>query len=348
MQFTERIPNNWENGYWAGSWASGDDLYSSFGMGKNYYGNDNYCGIRFPNVSIPKGSTITSAYLKLTDEETKSCTVHAKIFGIDEDNTADFHSDPIGRSKTSASVDWDQVNQVVNTERTSADIKAIIQEIIDRAGWSSGNSIGFISQDDGTSNDNILRFWSYYGASAKAPYLEINYSPPSNLITKDLSYKVRRSMPVITKLLRYCITDQELLPVVFNGIKISKDGHDVRNTKNPNNLKISSDYNTLKYFLNDTHQIHVSEDEYTLYNVTGYIEHNLGYFPFAEVYVKDDLMSAYNPLGRFQAGSGASRSYFFYVTTTRLYFIINGWTGSSAVDFDADFYYKIFKNNLGL
>jgi hypothetical protein len=348
-QWTQIIQNNWENGSWTGAWASGDSLYSSFARGKNYYGNDCYCALRFTNVSVPKGSTINSAYLRFTAEENKSANIYSTIYGLDEDNTSDFHSDPVGRTYTTASLAWQINGQTLDTQYTSGDIGSIVAEIMGRASWSSGNSIGLILREAGsTSNDTIGRYWTYYGASAKGAYLEINYTAPVYLVSKDLLYRIRRPMTAVTKLLRYCITDPEDTPVTFTGIKIAKAGHNVLNTSNPDNLKFSSDYNTLKYYLSGTYQMHITVNSKNGYNYTAYVNHNLGYYPFAIVYAKDDLRTNYSPLGIFQAGSGAYRQFFCYVTANRLYIVVDGWSMSGDDDFYVDFYYKIFKNNLNL
>jgi len=344
-QFTQRVSAAGNDGYWAGSWFVDGSWWA---IGKNYYGDALHSAARFTNVTIPQGSTINSAYLTLTGYTNESTPqVYTRFYGLDEDNTADFTSDPISRPQTAAYTDWD-FSAVVYQQEYTIDVTSIVQEIINRAGWGSNNALGIIHVDDGSTTNYYHHFITRTGDSARAAYIEINYTPPSNLITKEILYRVRRQMTPITKLLRYCVTDPETSPVTFSGIKIAKSGHNVLNTKNPNNLKFSSDYNTLKYFMSGTAQMHVTGDAGEFYNIVGYIEHNLGYFPFAEVYARDDLMSAYCPLGRLQIGSGAYRQFFFYVTATRLYIVANGWTTSDPVDYYVDFYYKIFKNNLNL
>ena len=45
-----------------------------------------------------------------------------------------------------------------DTVYTSPDIKDIVQEIIGRGGWSSGNSMGFYLDDDGSAIYNYYIF----------------------------------------------------------------------------------------------------------------------------------------------------------------------------------------------
>lgn len=343
---TRQVAAGVDDGYWAGSWSNNS---SSGGIGKNFFGNDVYSAWRFNNITIPAGATITSATLTIKASETKSDNITFYLYGIDEDDTADFGSDPGGRAKTTANVSWNINGQTIETNYTSADITSIINEILGRAGWASGNDLGIITVVDGaTSNDKIGRFYSYDGSSSKAAILTINYTVPATLVQKDMVYKVSAPQAEITKLMRYAIEDPEDTPVPFLGIKIAKPGHNVLNTSNPNNLKFSSDYNTLKYHLSGTGQLHVLNPSMFEYNVTGFITHNLGYYPFAVVYAKDDLMSNYEPLGHWQAGSGAYRQFYFYMTTTRLYFVVTGFSMSGTDDYLVDFYYKIFRNNLNL
>lgn len=343
-QFLQDINSNGNEGYWAGSWFVNGSWWQT---GQNGFGNDLYSAGRFNNVTVPQGSTINSAYIKLYGYANESGNAYTRFYGIDEDNTADLTSDPVGRARTTAYTDWD-FNAITLNQQYSIDITAIIQEIVNRGGWGSNNSLAIIHVNDGTPISNFRHFKNWHGDSSYPVKIEINYTAPVFQKDTSLLYRVRRPIATpITKMLRYCITDPEDTAVPFLGIKIAKSGHNVLNTSNPNNLKFSSDYNTLKYFMEGASQIHVvSPGEF--YNFTGYIVHNLGYFPFAEVYAKDDLMSAYCPLGRLQVGSGAYRQFFFYVTTTRLYIVANGWSTTDDQDYYVDFYYKIFKNNLNL
>lgn len=131
-------------------------------------------------------------------------------------------------------------------------------------------------------------------------------------------------------------------------IVVAKPGFNVLSETNPNNLAFSSDYNTLKYYLAGSLSLSVNIGANLFYARRASIAHNLGYSPFYVVYVKDDLMANYQPVGRFQAGSGAYRSFIAYVTPTKLYVSAYGYSGASGDIYTVNFYYKIFKNNLGL
>jgi hypothetical protein len=343
-QFIDRVSNNLDDGYWAGSWSNSS---GSGGIGKNFLGGDVYSGWRWRNVTVPNAATITSAFLRIIAEETKSDNIFFKVFGIAEDNTSDFSSDPGGRTKTTANTASNINGQTLNTEYT-IDVTSVIQEIVNRGGWASGNALGLITQDNGTSNDKIGRFWSRDGDSTKAAQLEINYGSTSTVMDLDLKYTVRTEQ-IIEKMLRYVVTDMEVDPQPFTGIKVAKAGHNAVNTNVPEKFNFHSDFGTLKYFDAGSILLNVNHGVLTIYNDQTHVDHNLGYFPLVMVYCKDDLMSNPQPLGRFQAGSGAFRQFYYYITNSRIYFVANGYTGSLAgQNYDVTFYYKIFKNDLNL
>jgi len=130
---------------------------------------------------------------------------------------------------------------------------------------------------------------------------------------------------------------------------ISKETKNALTETDPDNLIFSSEYNTLKYYTSGTINLNVTADPYEYeYKRTSSFSHDLGYYPFYVVYVKDDIISNYQPVGRFQAGSGAVRSFYSYVTTTQLVVIAFGNAGLGGENYTAVFKYKIFKNNLDL
>lgn len=142
---------------------------------------------RFTNVTIPQGATINSATLTFTAQSTFGSNVLVKIYGIDEDDTASIASDPTGRDKTTANTDWDQNGRIEDQEYVTPSIVDIVQEIVDRGGWSSGNALGFLIVNDGSANENSH---SWYGAAngSKVPVLDVNYTSGS---TKTVLFQGR-------------------------------------------------------------------------------------------------------------------------------------------------------------
>jgi hypothetical protein len=122
-----------------------DGVYTTYSHGS---------GFRFTNVAVPQGAVILSAYLQLESIGTKSGTpVNLRIACENSDNAATFSTvdDYNSRPRTSY-VNWSNVeawNAFV--WYNSPDISSIIQQVINRAGWQSGNSIAIFVEDDGTS-----------------------------------------------------------------------------------------------------------------------------------------------------------------------------------------------------
>ena len=139
-------------------------------------------GQRFLNVTIPKGATIVTAYLTFTCRgSTSADTVNSKIKGEAADNAATFvnEADFLTRSWTTAVVSWNAIPAwTLDTEYNSPEIKTIIQEIVNRAGWASGNAMVLLWEDfDGnTVGTADRRPYSYDGSTTKCAKLHIEYT----------------------------------------------------------------------------------------------------------------------------------------------------------------------------
>lgn len=117
-------------------------------------------GLIFRNVQIPVGATIKSAYIQFTcdDDDNQEGPLPINIWGINEANTSAPFIDELfnitGRPSTTATVTWDAPIWAVVDERgadqATADLSAIVQEIIGLSGWASGNNMGFKFTNDET------------------------------------------------------------------------------------------------------------------------------------------------------------------------------------------------------
>ncbi|MCK4984287.1 MAG: VWA domain-containing protein, partial [Desulfobacterales bacterium] len=110
---------------------------------------DQIIGIRFQNLSIPQGATITEAYLEFVVDESDTATTNLTIWGEDMDNAPTFADIDDGiskRIKTSAAVAWSNIPEWgANTMEPKLDIaKATIIDLIrDRAiSWGFGSWVG--------------------------------------------------------------------------------------------------------------------------------------------------------------------------------------------------------------
>lgn len=125
-------------------------------------------------------------------------------------------------------------------------------------------------------------------------------------------------------------------------IIVAKPNFDVRKETNLDNLKFHSDYNTLKYYLSDSYTMNGVT---VTTNVT--IPHNLGYVPFHIVYCNDFGFhpSVFAVTEYFNSFGGRLRAARAYCDDTNLYLSLNLAAGAAIT---VIWYYKIFKNNLGL
>lgn len=114
--------------------------------------------IRFRNVTVAQGTSVDDAGVVIVSANSPGDSYYFYVEGIDEDNTADFNaSNAFGRSRTSARTTH-YVSSVTDGERHGYGAGSIVNEILARGGWSSGNSMGFVfiaeaaSAHGGTSN----------------------------------------------------------------------------------------------------------------------------------------------------------------------------------------------------
>ncbi len=126
-------------------------------------------GMRFQNISVPKGAKIDSAYMIIHSHEAKGKMDEAKltITGHKTANAPTFNEKDLisARTKTKASVKW-TVNEewgLWSKERT-ADVSSIVQELIDQKDWKVGNAIAFIiaGENQGPSDDENAREWESF------------------------------------------------------------------------------------------------------------------------------------------------------------------------------------------
>jgi CSLREA domain-containing protein len=147
-----------------------------------YSGGTQKIGMRFRNITIPQGATITDAYIvfrAITPDapNTNNGATSLTFRGQAADNPGTFTStsyDITGRATTSAAVAWSPSAWTAGTNYNSPVLTSIVQEIIDRSGWASGNSLVMIVTGTGSRTTD-----SYNGSSATAPQLVISYTTPS-------------------------------------------------------------------------------------------------------------------------------------------------------------------------
>lgn len=136
-----------------------------------------YGGLRFTGVNVLPGATINSAYLTVTVPSASFDDPDVTIWAEDTDDAATFttgSNNVSGRAATSATVTW-SASSIGSGVKVSPDLKTILQEVIDRGGWTSGHDIALIVKGN---SSNPFRFNAYDGGGADYATLAIDYTEP--------------------------------------------------------------------------------------------------------------------------------------------------------------------------
>ncbi len=134
-------------------------------------------GIRFNGLNIPQGVTITNASIQFQTDETHSGAASLMIEGEATDNALTFtnaNANISSRVLTVATIDWAPAPWTTVGEAGAAqqtpNIAPIIQEIVERPGWSSGNALVVNISGIGRRTAE-----SFDGDPAGAPVLHVEY-----------------------------------------------------------------------------------------------------------------------------------------------------------------------------
>jgi hypothetical protein len=164
--------------------ASADDGYNCDSLG-GFINNDYvlYMGyfmssaapintfIRFVNVTVPNGSTITSATLRLVGGNANAPTIKVSAEKADNPTAPTSKANLLGRARTTAYKSW---TVPIGTSPMDIDITTVVSEVVSRTGWASGNAIQIFLDPAGT-------VYKYAIASSFDDGTPVNY--PSLIVT---------------------------------------------------------------------------------------------------------------------------------------------------------------------
>lgn len=190
----------------------------------------NVVGLRFKDVVIPQGAAITGAYLSFKARASNSDAASFTIVGQDSDNAQELINEKVNgltdtnyRPETTASVSWDNVPAwTADSWYNSDDIIGVIQEIVDRPGWQSGNAMLFkirgtgerpaMSADNGVTDAPQLhvtyvadckKYYGYFDPDSKYSYGSQKFSvdPAGEWDGNFLNWVSMRRVDVLRKVL---------------------------------------------------------------------------------------------------------------------------------------------------
>jgi hypothetical protein len=143
-----------------------------------------YAAMRYIVPSIGSGATITVAYLTVRVTGASNDEPDVLIWANDVDNAATLTTaanNISGRTPTTATVNWSSADLGAGsgTDHNTSSLVTIIQEIVDRPGWSAGNGLMLIMQGSANAaRDLNFRFFEHADGAAGAPRLHIEYTNP--------------------------------------------------------------------------------------------------------------------------------------------------------------------------
>ncbi|RMF30988.1 MAG: hypothetical protein D6765_02425, partial [Bacteroidetes bacterium] len=156
------------------------------GMGYSSSSDFTLVGMRFQNLNIPQGATITEAYLEFKAKSSESGDCDLTFWAEKTDDAATFANSDFNlsnRPRTDTAVLWEGVPNFLNNQLyQTPNLSPIIQEIIDRPGWSPGNDLVILVE--GTDKREVD---SYNENHNTAPLLVVKYTtyPAHYLVAVD-------------------------------------------------------------------------------------------------------------------------------------------------------------------
>ena len=175
-------------------------------------------GIRWSGLKIPQGATITAARIQFTAADAQGGPCSITIQGQADDNASTFggrRNQISRRPRTAASTSWSPgpwgAPGEAGSNESTPDLGAVIQEIVSRPGWSSGNALAVIITGSGS---RIA--WAYDGDAWAAALLHVEFSiapPPEKPPTARLSVVQNASPPLTVTADGSRSTDTDFTPI---------------------------------------------------------------------------------------------------------------------------------------
>jgi type IV pilus assembly protein PilY1 len=154
-------------------------------------------GLRYQNIDIPQGATITGAYLRLTSGTTNTSATNIKFRAELTPNASTFSgtsNDISSRPTTLNEVDWDVDNdwpaygQTVST----ADFSSVLQEVVDQNDWCGGNDVNILIEATGLGTGSGRLIETFEQGDGQSPQLVVIFDDTTSTgcVTGSLNYQV--------------------------------------------------------------------------------------------------------------------------------------------------------------
>jgi hypothetical protein len=159
-----------------------------------------HVGLRWTTVGVPSGATIDTAWMSIFIYGTVNDEPQHQLRGqlaADAGTFTTGTNDIDGRSRTTASVQWNSTDLGATSGQewrwgapngsptAGAEIKGIIQEIVDQGGWAQNNALVLIYEQHTLSSSRDLSTIAYDNGSSYAAKLHIEYTAGATLVIAD-------------------------------------------------------------------------------------------------------------------------------------------------------------------
>lgn len=218
----------------------------------NDAGWEQYVGLRFQNISVPQGAIITNAKIRFRADESDAFSSQMNIYiaGEDVDSASQFNNSSqfnlSGRTFTTNQYTW-AIGTVPAWSSgniyDTPNISTVIQEIVNRPGWSLGNAMVFMLWSDaGESSERVAD--SYEGGyPAELIFDWVMPAPPLSIELTNFSAKALNNKIVLLE----WTTKNEINNDYFTVMR-SKDGkswQELQQVKGAGNSSVILDYSSL-------------------------------------------------------------------------------------------------------
>lgn len=140
---------------------------------------DRYIVLRFKLDDLPRGSTINSATLDLKSASSWGDDFNIKLRLENTDNSAEFDLEtpesPAADRTWYTGTTWNTTTWSADADITTVDFSSQLQDIVNKAGWESGNYIAiYFDITDSSKDDDGTSFYSSEHSTEPGPILNVN------------------------------------------------------------------------------------------------------------------------------------------------------------------------------
>lgn len=323
------------------------------------YSTTEYQPIDHNFITATYGAYSTQNTLTLSNYSGTTTTISSLVF-YDEitPGTPSFSESEaimkVARSGYNALTDTNPNHYIVHSDLNTF---SIIKEGVTTISVPSGG--GYVSLDHGAGISVPHAFFAFIqfpdGSVTRVSSLantsyDDNYSVSDCYITSDKIYLYVLGSGSFNVKVKYYITEIPLFGSSGKSISLSdhkarvaKRGYDALTDTDSNHYNFLSGFNTLKYYDDGVESLSINGTG-SLLVATGSVYHGLGYYPFFVSFTNDPAVNAYNTIPYNNSSFLTDNFASTWCDSSYLYFKFI-YSGSSNITHN--FYYKIFRNNLG-